>query len=457
MRSQSLFNFFTKAATQVPQEVEPVKPAEAPQPDVGSERSVQVPSAEAAPSPERRLVRRDRNGRVAPKPTIFRGGYAVNPNDDSVDWLAQGDGSINVRGTKFTEDQYRAYNNVRSSLATAMRQREGLGDTEAKARANRLADQWVADRVNVARGGAADNGWQHVDEPAQATPAPAPQQRDQISDAVQSPLTLSPVSQPSIGENYASAVQNPITSSQLFNDVGPIPLTLRGNPLLKIKTTAGQDSTLQQQPAPAPAAKGQQAGTTPTPAPATTPAPTPSPASDPTPDTEIIEAPAWDFKTRALENRNKVADGLVRANGYEGIYYKPGDMSGTLYKSNGEPWRNSSGQVVDAGVLRSDTNWFGASGNDIKHNIEQRYQADANRAFTAEEAAALGFKPVPGAPGYYINSKGEIVDEFGNAEEQGTLVSDVEPSVWNDIRKAWREWSPDPLGLFWSGSREDYK
>ena len=130
-------------------------------------------------------------------------------------------------------------------------------------------------------------------------------------------------------------------------------------------------------------------------------------------------------------------------------------MSGTLYKSNGEPWRTRGGSVVNAKMLREDTNWFGANGNDIKHGIEQRYKEDNAKAFTPAEAAALGYKPLEGAPGYYINSRGEIVDEFGYAEDDGTLPSDVNHSTWNDIRKAWREWVPDYF--VFSGDSDDYK
>lgn len=430
-----------------------------------------------------KLVRRDRNGRVTPTPTVFKGGYAVDTGDN-VDWSAKGDGHINISGANFTDEQYAAYNNVRSSLTTAIRQQEGVSLNEARARATALANQWAADQSQVAAGGKAFNRWQHVDapEPEAATPAAAPAALPVTPSESASPEPTGPAVQAPAGQTSSLPVSSgdSIVPNDPALNTGNRPITLGGSPDLGISpdvlgavpqvpannplsnpaatstpptsTEANPAQPTTPQPATPPAAPtpSAQEATSAAPAPTSAPA-TPTPAPAP----EVIEAPAWDFKNRALANRNKVADGLVRANGYEGIYYKPGDSGGILYKSNGEPWRRN-GQVVNADMLRNDTNWFGASGNDIKHNIEQSYQENSNRAFSAEEAAALGFKPVPGAPGYYINSKGEIVDEFGNAEEDGTLISDVGPSIWNGIGKAWREWSPDPLGLFWSGSREDY-
>lgn len=516
MRSQSLFNFLTKAADvqitpagtsivtgadaerrmqEAAQETPAAQPVveghkSKPAPrlarrDINGRVDSSVQSTQETPksTPSPRLARRDRNGRVGP--TVFKGGYAVNTNDDNVDWALQGDGHINIHGAKFTDEQYAAYNNVRSSLMTAMRQQEGLSPVEARERATRLANQWAADRAQVAAGGKAFNRWQHVDEPApQEVPAkpaadPATPTQQQLAQGTPTAMGIALNEAPTIEPSESPATeQNSLTSAAPVQAQDNRPLTLGGVPSFTETDTSSPSDMLGGDAHPwwqAPVTPKPEQGSQPvsqaesTPQPTQTPAPQqgsqpvvpapqpPAPAPQPKAAKPEAEASAYDFKTRALANRNKVSDGLTRVNGYDGIYYKPGDTSGTLYKNNGEPWRNSDGQIVNAEMLRKDTNWFGASGNDIKHNIEQRYQEDSNRAFSAEELAALGFRPVPGAPGYYINSKGEIVDEFGNAEESGTLVSDVEHSLWNDIGKSWREWSPDPFGVLWSGSRKDYK
>ena len=408
-----------------------------------------------------KLVRRDRNGRVAP--TVFKGGYAVDTGN-GVDWSAKGDGHINISGANFTDEQYAAYNNVRSSLTTAIRQQEGVSLNEARARATALANQWAADQSQVAAGGKAFNRWQHVDTPAPVAkpqPTATPQPTAAPQSVAQSPVTA-------LGATDIASVAGTPSNR---------PLTLGGEPTLGLPTSTSDRSLLNNPglaitlPSLGAAQPQQLSSPSPevTPAPATAPttsnttpaapaaAPATAPAAGSTTEEPPVESPAWDFRSRALENRNKVADGLVPIKDYEGIYYKPGDMSGTLYKSNGEPWRTRGGNIVDAKILRADTNWFGANGNDIKHNIEQRYQEDSAKAFTPEEAAVLGFKPLPGAPGYYINSRGEIVDEFGYAEDEGTLPSDVDHSTWDDIRKAWREWVPDYFGDLFSGDSDDYK
>lgn len=428
MRSRSLFSIFTKAASR-PGVSGQLPPSATPAPQQQPQPSTTVDTPETPETPE-------------VKPLTFKGGYTVRPSGNKVDWSAKGDGHINIRGTKFTDEQYAEYNNVRSSLATAIRQQEGVSTDEARRRANLLADQWAADQTQVAAGGTALERWKHVERPA----------TNPVTAGLPAAEAPSPTTMPA-----AQPTPSPTPADRPFSEFDNKPITLSTIPGLNITGNAGatqpaaaQQTTPQPAPQPAPEQPAQPAQPA-----AATPSTT-TPASSGTSE-DPVESPAWDFRARALENRNKVADGLSPVNGYQGIYYKPGDASGTLYKNNGEPWRNSAGRPVDAGMLRADTNWFGASGNDIKHNIEQRYQEDANRAFTPEEAAALGFKPIPGAPGYYANSKGEIVDEFGNAEEEGTLMSDVGPSIWNDLGKAWREWAPDPAGLFWSGSRNDYK
>lgn len=113
-----------------------------------------------------------------PSPITFTGGYTVGGVSGDVDWAAKGDGSINVGGAKLTADQYNAFNNVRSSLATQLRQQEGLSHEEARARATQMANQWMADQTAVANGGKAQNRWQHVENPqpsAQPTTQPTAQ------------------------------------------------------------------------------------------------------------------------------------------------------------------------------------------------------------------------------------------------------------------------------------------
>lgn len=490
MRSQSLFNFFTKAAKATqPTAVTPavVRPEGEAQEDTGNPAAGGLSSSNI-PVPQV-SVSSDRTGRGTYKPVVFRGGYTINTNDDNVDWTAQGDGSINVYGAKFTDDQYRAYNNVRSSLAAAMRQQEGLGVTEAQQRATRLANQWAADRAQVAAGGRAMDRWRHVDSPATnnhpaTSGTPTNRETPYIPTAPASPYLTLAATEPIPFTLSGTNGFNPNTQGNTLPDQPhltlaaskPIPFTLRGmngfNPNTQGRTLPNQqpqqvETQLTPQLAQPAAPALQQTSSEPAPlAPelddttnsVVTPAESaPQPKAEAATTPEIIEAPAWDFRARALENRNKVAEGLVPINDYEGIYYKPGDMSGTIYKSNGEPWRTREGSIVNAKMLREDTNWFGANGNDIKHNIEQRYKEDNAKAFTPAEAAVLGFKKLPGVQGYYINSRGEIVDEFGYAEDEGTLPSDVDHSTWDDIRKAWREWAPDYLGLGFTGDRDDYK
>lgn len=457
MRSRSLFSIFTKSASPLPADLDNKTPVPPVVPDNNES---------PAPTPTATEVAQDI------KPLTFKGGYTVRPSGKNVDWSARGDGHINIRGAKFTDDQYAEFNNVRSSLATAIRQQEGVSNDEAIRRANILADQWAADQTQVAAGGKALGKWQHVDTPAPVA-KPQPTATPQPTAAPQ-PVAQSPVT--ALGATDIASVAGTPSNS---------PLTLGGEPNLGLPTSTSDRSLLNNpglaitlpslgaaQPqqlsspspevTPAPATAPTTSSTTPA-TPAAAPTATPAPAAPATAGSATeeppVESPAWDFRARALENRNKVAEGrgLVPINDYEGIYYIPGDTSGTLYKSNGEPWRTSGGQVVNAKMLREDTNWFGANGNDIKHNIEKRFKEDNAKAFTPAEAAVLGYKPLEGAPGYYINSRGEIVDEFGYAEDDGTLPSDVNHSTWNDVRKAWREWVPDYFGLGFSGDRNDYK
>ena len=105
-----------------------------------------------------------------PSPITFKGGYTVGGVSGDIDWSAKGDGSINVGGAKLTADQYNAFNNVRSSLTTQLRQREGLSHTEAKARATQMANQWMADQV--ANSGKAQDRRKHVETPQPAAAQP---------------------------------------------------------------------------------------------------------------------------------------------------------------------------------------------------------------------------------------------------------------------------------------------
>jgi hypothetical protein len=157
----------------------PKQPAQAQQP--------QAPAAPVATDPASTTARQGnammRGGAQAnaskvtptapPSPLTFKGGYTVGGVSGDIDWAAKGDGSINVGGAKLTADQYNAFNNVRSSLATQLRQQEGLSHTEARARATQMANQWMADQTAVANGGKAQNRWQHVENPQPAAQAPA--------------------------------------------------------------------------------------------------------------------------------------------------------------------------------------------------------------------------------------------------------------------------------------------
>lgn len=157
----------------------PKQPAQAQQP--------QAPAAPTATDPASTTARQGnsmmRGGAQAnasnvtptapPSPITFKGGYTVGGVNGNVDWAAKGDGSINVGGAKLTADQYNAFNNIRSSLATQLRQQEGISHTEARARATQMANQWMADQTAVANGGKAQNRWQHVENPQPAAQAPA--------------------------------------------------------------------------------------------------------------------------------------------------------------------------------------------------------------------------------------------------------------------------------------------
>ena len=453
MRSQSLFNFLTKVAdvqttpggaTILPGKDSPaLQTADKRRNEVESARKADkvnnVP-AEPVTSQKKKLVRRDVNGRVTPKPAIFRGGYAVNPNDDNVDWTAQGDGSINIYGARFTDDQYKAYNNVRSSLVTAMRQQKGLGAEEAHRRATRLANQWAADRAQVAAGGRALNRWQHVDKPALKTRP-----------------KLVPTSQQ----------LESITSSAPANATGNLPLTLGGTP----DFTASEEPTLTfspPQPAPQPAPEPQPAPH-PSPQPAPEPQPQPAPVPQPAPAPQPAPQPGDAHKDtvwtehgirEALNaEKTKVAEGLRAVPGYDDLLFtKDGDPTGGIYDRTGKQL-SYKGKAINNDLLLADKNrWWefwkdGDYGADILHNAHQAMQSRATSNYGDAEMNRLGFTKVPGSRRWYRNAKGQFVDISGTLADRGTTEGQL--SHGRTVGQRWIKDTMDPFGIFFGGERED--
>lgn len=155
-----------------------------------------------------------------PSPITFKGGYTVGGVSGDVDWAAKGDGSINVGGAKLTADQYNAFNNVRSSLATQLRQQEGLSHEEARARATQMANQWMADQTAVANGGKAQNRWQHVENPQPAS-QPADQPATQPSTQPAAQPATQPTAQPAVQQAAQPATQ--LAASQQQPNHQPTP------------------------------------------------------------------------------------------------------------------------------------------------------------------------------------------------------------------------------------------
>ena len=424
--------------------------------------------AQAAPAQSTpqspKLVRRDRNGRVTPTPTVFKGGYTVGVNDSDVDWAAQGDGSINVSGAKLTPAQYNTFNNVRASLTTQLRQQEGLSPADAKARATRLASQWMADRVAIANGGAAQNRWQH------ATPPPAPTQTTTPSPEPVSAPEEQPAPQPAPApqpEPTPTPAPEPAPVNPVNAD-GSRPLTLGGTPELGVSTEALFSPTPapwwavpQPEPAPAPIP-------TPAPTPAPQPEPTPQPAPAPQPapnpeqpqnqykDTEWSQSAISDALNR---QKTQVADGLTAIPGYDGLLFrKDGDQSGGVYDRTGKQL-TYKGKAINDELLRGDRNgWLefwkdGDYGANILHNAYQAMQSKATSNYGDAEMNALGFTRVPGSRRWYRNAKGQFVDISGELAPTGTIEGQLDHG--RTVNQRWRKDTSDLLGLFFDGERED--
>lgn len=477
MRSRSLFNFFTKAADATQQTTSAATPGipvvEAQEDEDNSTNSNVHPSVDAAST--RRLVRRDINGRVTPKPTVFRGGYAVNTNDDNVDWTAQGDGSINIYGAKFTDDQYRAYNNVRSSLATAMLQQGGVGATEAHRRATRLANQWAADRAQVASGGRAMDRWRHVDTPSPAPAALPAAQAEAASPApapspLEAPLMMAPSVVPAPGTGNRPITLGGSPDLGISPDVpGAVPSVPANNPLANPVSTSTLTTSTEVNPA-QPAAPQPSPAAQPTAPPATPQlteqATTPTGTTNPNLATQQPSNPHRDTVwtqygiTDAL-NRQKtqVAGGLVAIPGYDGLLFRrDGDKDGGVYDRTGRQL-TYQGKAINDELLRGDRNgWWefwkdGDYGADILHNAHQAMQSRATSNYGDAEMNALGFTRVPGSRRWYVNNKGQFVDISGELAPTGTIEGQLDHG--RTVNQRWRKDTSDPIGLFFDGEREE--
>lgn len=444
-----------------------------------------------------KLVRRDRNERVTPTPTVFKGGYAVDTGDN-VDWSAKGDGHINISGANFTDEQYAAYNKVRSSLTTAIRQQEGVSLNEARARATALANQWAADQSQVAAGGKAFNRWQHVDapEPEAATPAAAPAalpvtpsesaSPEPTGPAVQAPagqtssLSVSPGGSIVPNESTLSAGNKPLTlggspdlgiSPDVLGAVPPFPAN---NPLANPVTTSAPSTSTEVNPA-QPAAPQSPTAAPPTTPPATPPA-TPQPAEQaPAPAGTTNNNPATPQQpsnphkdtvwtqfgiTDALnKQKTQVASGLTAIPGYDGLLFrKDGDNTGGVYDRTGKQL-TYQGKAINDELLRGDRNgWWelwkdGDYGADILHNAYQAMQSRATSNYGDAEMNALGFTRVPGSRRWYRNAKGQFVDISGELAPTGTIEGQLDHG--RTVNQRWRKDTSDPMGLFFDGERED--
>lgn len=423
------------------------------------------------------LVRRDRNGRVAP--TVFRGGYAVDTGND-VDWSAKGDGHINISGANFTDEQYAAYNNVRSSLTTAIRQQEGVSLNEARARATALANQWAADQSQVAAGGKAFNRWQHVDTPAQevATPQPAPAAQPVTQPEAVSPAPTGPDTQVPAGQTSSLSVSpgGSIVPNALALNTGNKPITLGGSPDLGISLDAL--GAVPQIPANNPLANPVTTPTPPTsteanPAQPATPPAAPTPAeqsttpagtTNPTPQQpgNQYKDTVWtQYGIADALNRQKtqIADKLTAIPGYDGLLFRmDGDTEGGVYDRTGRQLTYQGKPINDA-LLRGDRNgWWelwkdGDYGADILHNAYQAMQSRATSNYGDAEMNALGFTRVPGSRRWYRNAKGQFVDISGELAPTGTIEGQLDHG--RTVNQRWRKDTSDPMGLFFDGERED--
>lgn len=343
---------------------------------------------------QNRLVTK-RNGERVPNP-VFKGGYTVNVDTGAVDWGKEGDGSINVGGTKYTADQYNAYNNVRSSLAKQFRLQEGLGPEEAKAKATQLANQWVADQMAVAYGGKAQNRWQHVENPqpaAQQTPQPAAQQTPQPA----TQETPQPATQPAAQETPQVAQPTP--------------------------------QQVEQQ--------------------------TPQPGDEYKDTVWTADA----IRKALNDQRTSVAEGLTAVPGYDNLLFtKKDDKTGGIYDRTGKQL-TYKGNAINSKLLRTDKipKWQfwkdGDYGANILHNAYQAMRTSATSNYNDEEMRQLGFTRVPGSKRWFRNAQGQFVDISGELAPEGTIESQLgHGRTWGQL---WNKDTSDPFGIAFRGTRHD--
>ena len=355
---------------------------------------------------QKRLVTK-RNGERVPNP-VFKGGYTVNVDTGAVDWGKEGDGSINVGGTKYTADQYNAYNNVRSSLAKQFRLQEGLGPEEAKARATQLANQWMADQVAVAQGGKAQNRWQHVENPqpaAQQTPQPAAQPVTQETPQVAQPA-----------DQEAPQVTQPVDQE------AP-----------QVTQPVEQQTTQ----------------------------PTEQPAAQPGDEYKDTVWTADAIRNALNDQRTSVAEGLTALPGYDNLLFtKKDDKTGGIYDRTGKQL-TYKGKAINSKLLRTDNiPWWqfwkdGDYGADILHNAYQAMQTNATSNYNDEEMRQLGFTRVPGSKRWFVNAQGQFVDISGELAPEGTIESQLEHG--RTFGQRWNKDTSDPFGIFYSGTRQDVR
>lgn len=160
----------------------------------------------------KRLVKK-RNGERVQSP-VFKGGYAVNVDPGAVDWSARGDGSINVRGTRLTQEQYDMYNNIRSQLAGSIAMQGGVDPQTARDQAGMLAAQYIGDQMNIANGGKAFNSWQHAEQ-QQAPQATHPEPEPPVTPKPEPEPPVTPKSAPQqppqITQSETQAADKPVT------------------------------------------------------------------------------------------------------------------------------------------------------------------------------------------------------------------------------------------------------
>ena len=363
-----------------------------------------------------------------PSPITFKGGYTVGGVSGDVDWAAKGDGSINVGGAKLTADQYNAFNNVRSSLTTQLRQQEGLSHTEARARATQMANQWMADQTAVANGGKVQNRWQHVETPRPATQPVTPAQ---------------PVAQPEA---------QPVTPAQ--STAQPTPGTVTGTDTTYSPAQSEQPSQSAQPASGSGAGAPSDTGTG-----ATTPAANPAPTADPAQLSSVVghDANASNrYISMLRDNRKSTLDPekYKAVEGYNGIYTKAGDRTGALYDRFGKQF-TYQGKPVDDALLATDEDWWlPGYGDNIRANIsaheDNRFR---DNIFRPDELSAIGFtEQVAGHKGHWRNpATGEIIDGNGKVYGGGTALHDVPIHRANSARHS----NYHGMAWWYDGSRHD--